>query len=198
MGFRTHRYSFVGQWGTHVDPPAHFVPGLRTLDQIDVREMLLPLVVLDIHRQAAADPDYVVTMADVRTWEMRHGMIPLGAFVALRTDWSKRWPNQQAMYNHDTDGVDHFPGWSQEVLTYLCEVCQVTAIGHETIDTDPGIISSRDEYPLECYVLSQDRYQVELLANLDQVPETGGLIVVSFPKPCSGSGFPARAFAIVP
>src|SRR6266511_3228280 len=82
----------VGTRGSHVDAPAHFVPGLRTVDQIDVREMILPLVVLDVHTQVTANPDYTVTLEDVRDWEARNGLIPAGAFVALRTDWSCRWP----------------------------------------------------------------------------------------------------------
>ena len=48
-GFFSEVFSHVGQWGTHVDPPAHFVKGLRTLDQIDPKEMFLPLVVIDVH-----------------------------------------------------------------------------------------------------------------------------------------------------
>jgi kynurenine formamidase len=51
---------------------------------------------------------------------------------------------------------------------------------------------------MNTYVLSQDKYQIEILANLDKVPESGGIAVVSFPKPKGGSGFPARVFAIVP
>src|SRR6266496_5456446 len=111
-GFHAQRYSFVGQWGTHVDAPAHFVADHRTVDQIDVREMLLPLVVLDIHAQVEADPDYTVTIEDVRAWESRNGLIPEGAFVALRTDWSKRWPDMAAFYNLDALGAAHTPGWS--------------------------------------------------------------------------------------
>jgi hypothetical protein len=41
-------------------------------------------------------------------------------------------------------------------------------------------------------------YQIELLTNLDKVPESGAIVVVSFPKPKGGSGFPARVFAILP
>jgi len=74
----------------------------------------------------------------------------------------------------------------------------MAACGHETTDTDPGSATSRRDYRLETYVLSTDHYQVELLANLDQVPEVGALVVVSFPKPKGGSGFPARVFAILP
>ena len=197
-GFWLQEYTHVGQWGTHVDPPAHFHQGLRTVDKIRPDEMLLPLVMLDIHAQAAANPDYVVTLQDVRDWETRHGRIPTGAFIALRTDWSKRWPDGEAMANKGKDGLDHYPGWSREVLQFLFEERGATACGHETTDTDPGLATSHDDYSLESYVLGRDRYQIELLTNLDQVPEYGAVAMVTFPKPENGSGFPARVIAIVP
>jgi len=198
QGFFAQKFTHVGQWGTHVDPPAHFVKGLRTIDQIDPKEMVLPLIVIDVHEEVEDNPDYTVTLDDVRGWERRHGLIPEGAFVALRTDWSKRWPDAAAMYQRDAEGIAHYPGWSREVLEYLYEKRKIGACGHETTDTDPGYATSRGDYSLETYVLSTDHYQVELLTNLDQVPEVGALVVVSFPKPKGGSGFPARVFAIVP
>lgn len=197
-GFYTQLFSHVGQWGTHVDPPAHFVRGLRTVDQISLKEMLLALVVIDVHEQVAQNPDYQVTLADLKTWEARHGLVPEGAFVALRTDWSRRWPDMAAMLNKDAMGIPHHPGWSLEVLKYLYEERRITASGHETTDTDPGMATAQGDYSLEAYVLRQDRYQIELLANLDQVPEQGALVVATFPKPEQGSGFPARVFAILP
>lgn len=197
-GFYAELYTHVGQWGTHVDPPAHFAKGLRTVDQIDVKEMVLPLVVIDVHEKVAKNADYTISMEDIRSWEKRHGQIPAGAFVAMRTDWSKRWPSMGAMMNKDDKGVAHYPGWSREVLTYLYESRKITASGHETTDTDPGLSTSKDDYSLETYVLKQDRYQIELLTNLDQVPEAGALVVAAFPKPKGGSGFPARVFAILP
>jgi kynurenine formamidase len=118
--------------------------------------------------------------------------------VALRTDWSKRWPNGAAMQNKDEEGVSHYPGWSLTALKYLYEERKITASGHETTDTDPGIATTKDDYSLESYILSTNHYQIELLTNLDQVTESGALVVVSFPKPKGGSGFPARVFAIVP
>lgn len=197
-GFLAHEYKLVGQWGTHVDPPAHFIRGLRFLDDIPVTDMILQLVVLDIHARVEQNPDYCVSMDDVRTWESAHGAIPDGSFVALRTDWSHRWPDQKRMLNRDDKGVAHFPGWSPEVLGYLYEARKIAASGHDTSDTDPGVVVSRRAAPLEAYVLSQDKWQIELLTNLDQVPESGALIVASWPKPSRGSGFPARAFAICP
>jgi kynurenine formamidase len=197
-GFHIEEFCHVGQWGTHVDPPAHFHVGLRSVDQIDPSEMVLPLVVLDVHEKVAANPDYVLTLDDVRAWERRHGRIPKGAFVAMRTDWSKRWPDDAALANRDAAGVFHYPGWSLAVLKLLYEQRGITASGHETTDTDPGVNTTRDDYSLESYVLQTNHYQIELLANLDQVPEAGGIVIVSFPKPRGGSGFPARVIAIVP
>lgn len=181
-----------------MDPPAHFAPGLRTLDQISLKEMILPLVVIDCAAAAAADPDYTIQMSDIQDWEKRHGPIPAGAFVALRTDWSRRWPSMAAMENRDAQGVAHYPGWSLPVLKFLYEVRGITASGHETTDTDPGRATFRDDYSLETYILSSNHYQIELLAHLDRAPEAGALVVVTFPKPLGGSGFPARVFAILP
>ncbi len=197
-GFHVDLYCHPGQWGTHVDPPAHFHQGLASVDQIDPRDFLLRLVVLDVHRQVASNPDYVVTLQDVRGWEARHGPVPPGAFVALRTDWSKRWPDDAAMLNADARGVLHYPGWSRPVLEYLYRTRGITASGHETTDTDPGSAVTHDDFALESYVLGTNHFQIELLANLDRVPEAGALVLVSFPKPEHGSGFPARVVAIVP
>lgn len=197
-GFYAQRLCHVGQWGTHVDPPVHFVKGLRSVDQIDVKEMILPLVVIDVHDKVARNPDYTVRMEDVKDWEAKHGTISEHAFVAMRTDWSKRWPGAAAMENKDSHGIAHYPGWSKEVLMYLYEMRKITASGHEPTDTDPGIATSKGDYSLETYILSTNHYQIELLTNLDQVPEAGALAVVTFPKPKDGSGFPARVFAILP
>jgi len=197
-GFFSEVYTHVGQWGTHVDPPAHFVKGLRTVDQIELKEMILPLVVIDVHAEAAKNPDYTLTLERVKKWEADHGQIPGGAFVALRTDWSKRWPDAAALSNKDAAGVAHYPGWSKETLKFLYEERKITASGHETTDTDPGLATSKGDYSLENYLLNTNHYQIELLTNLDQVPESGAIVVATFPKPKGGSGFPARVFAILP
>ena len=197
-GFFSEVFSHVGQWGTHVDPPAHFIKGKRTVDQIDTKEMFLPLVVIDVHDEVAKNPDYTLPLERIQKWEQTHGQIPAGAFVAMRTDWSKRWPDSGKMSNKDEKGVAHYPGWSMPALKFLYEQRKITASGHETTDTDPGIATTKNDYSLEAYILNTDHYQIELLTNLDQVPEAGALVVVSFPKPKGGSGFPARVFAIVP
>jgi kynurenine formamidase len=197
-GFFSELFTHVGQWGTHVDPPAHFIKGLRTVDQIDPKEMILPLVIVDAHSEVERNPDYTLGIERLKKWETDHGQIPAGAFVAMRTDWSKRWPDAAKMENRDAKGVAHYPGWSLPALRFLYEERKITASGHETTDTDPGIATTKDDYSLETYILGTNHYQIELLTNLDQVPEAGAIAVISFPKPKDGSGFPARAFAILP
>jgi kynurenine formamidase len=69
----------------------------------------------------------------------------------------------------------------------------VTATGHESMDAD-----ITDKMDSETYILQHGHYQIEVMANLDKVPPTGAVIVVTWPKVEKGLGFPARAFAILP
>ena len=102
----------AGQFGTHVDAPGHFVQGARTLDQMTLKEMVYPLVVVDKSAACAANADYELTIADLQEWEQEHGPIPEGAFVAFRSDWSKR-PD---MNNYDENNQPHYPGWKLDAL----------------------------------------------------------------------------------
>jgi kynurenine formamidase len=88
-GFFAEVFTHVGQWGTHVDPPAHFHKGLRTVDQIELKEMILPLICVDVHEECAKNRDYTLTVDRLKKWEAEHGTVPAGAFVVMRTDWSK-------------------------------------------------------------------------------------------------------------
>ena len=197
-GFWAEQYTIVGQWGTHVDPPAHFHKGLRTVDEIPVKDMISPLVVIDLTAKVSENPDALLSLEDIRIWESKFGKIPERSFVVSRTGWSNRWPDINKMQNRDETGMMHYPGWSLEALKFLVEDRKILAIGHETTDTDGGLNVSVDRYPAQTYIHGENRFQIELLSDLDPVPEYGALAVVSFPKPEKGSGFPARVFAILP
>jgi kynurenine formamidase len=187
-GFRSTYYEMVGQYGTHIDPPAHFAPDGITMDRIPLKQMILRLVVLDDTPYLAADPNHAFSLADLRAFERRHGRVPRGAFVALRTDMYKDWDKDPERFKRSP-----FPAWSLDTIKFLVEQRGITAIGHESMDTDVT-----DKMDSETYVLQKGRFQIEVMANLDKVPATGALIVVAWPKVKDGLGFPARAFAILP
>jgi len=187
-GFRTTFYAMVGQYGTHVDPPAHFDPKGTTMDRLPLKEMILRLVVFDETPLLAKDPNHALSVADIRAWETIHGQVPQGAFAALRTDLSKDWAQNPERFKRYP-----FPAWSLEAIQFLFEQRGVTAIGHESLDTD-----IKDNFASEAWLLQHNHWQIEAMAHLDQVPATGAVIVVTWPKVENGLGFPARAFAILP
>lgn len=196
-GFTTHTYEIVGQYGTHVDAPIHFVKGGRTLDTLTPEDMVLPLCVIDKSKEVEKNNDFAVTLQDILEWESVNGKIPAGSFVAFMSNWSKR-ANQEAMENKDENGVKHYPGWSMEALEFLVKERNVAAIGHEQADTDPAFIAQNEGMIGEYYILSAGKYQIELLKNLDLCPATGAVIFCTFPKIKDGTGFTARCFAICP
>jgi len=187
-GFRATLYSMVGQYGTHVDPPAHFAEGGITMDKIPVKEMILPLVVFNAVPMLGSEPNHAWSVDDILSWEKTYGQVPRGSFTALRTDMSKDWDKDPEKFKRQP-----FPAWSLAAVKFLVESRGVTAIGHEALDTD-----TTDKMESETWLLQQGRWQIEVMANLDKIPATGALIVVSWPKVENGLGFPARAFAILP
>ncbi len=192
--FRVHIVQVATQYGTHVDAPAHFVPGKRMLNELRADEMVLPLCVIDLSAKSAENCDYIFTAEDLHQWEAIHGEIPSGSFVAVRTDWSKR----ADLDNMDEKGMKHYPGWGLDALKFLVEQRNVTAIGHETSDTDAPVSSAKIGYVGEYYILEQERYQIELLKNLDKVPAIGAVIICGFPRGVNLTGFTARCIAVCP
>ena len=187
-GFRATSYELVGQYGTHVDPPAHFAEGGITMDRIPLKQMILPLIVLDATPLLAKEPNHAFSVDDIKAWERRHGRVPKGSFVALRTDMSKDFERDPERFKRQP-----FPAWSLAAIKFLYEQRGVTATGHESLDTD-----TTDKMEAETWLLQNGHYQIEVMANLDQVPAKGALIVATWPKVRNGLGFPARVFAILP
>lgn len=198
-GFFAQNFSFSGQYGTHIDAPIHFVRDTRYLEELQLKELVLPFVVIDKSAEAAANNDFTLSVQDILDFEAVHGEIEEGTFVALRTDWSKRWPDHEAFNNKDADGNNHIPGWGPEALKLLFEHRKIKAIGHETFDTDSAIDFRKNGKLIgEYYVLEQDTYQIELMTNLHLLPAKGAIIFNIVPKPEKASGFPVRSFAILP
>lgn len=196
MDLRIDTQTFPGQFGTHIDYPGHFIQGGRLGDEFTVKDTVFPLCVIDVSEKARQNADYELTVDDILEYEKNYGRIPKGAFVAMRTDWSKRWPDGAALSNVGEDGVEHFPGWTMDTLRFIYEERDAAANGHETLDTDAPITSKDTGLICERDVLARDKVQVEMLANLDKVPAAGAVIFVSAARIKGANGLPVRAFAI--
>jgi kynurenine formamidase len=187
-GFQAFFYSMVGQYGTHIDPPAHFDPNGMTVDEIPLKQMILPLVVFDLTPILKKDPSHALTVADIEDWERRYGRVPAGCFAALRTDMYKDWDTNPERFERTA-----FPAWPFEAIKFLYEERGIVANGHESMDTDTS-----EDLKSEKWLLTHGHWQIEVMSHLDEVPPVGAIIVVTWPKPEHGLGFPARAFAILP
>lgn len=197
LSCRIHTYKFPGQFGTHVDFPVHFTPGAVAAEAYGTESMAFPLCVIDFTDKAAENVDSAITVADIEAFEAEHGRIPEGAFVALRTDWYKRWPDGDALAGLDAEGGEHCPGWSMEAIKFLYEERGIAANGHETLDTDASYLAEEaGDLAIERYVLDNGHLQVEVMANLDKVPPVGAIIFVAWPRIEGASGLPARVWAV--
>ena len=190
-------FKFPGQFGTHIDFPGHFVKGAVLSDAFGVRDGVFPLCVIDVTEKVAADCRYAVTVQDIQDYEAKYGPIPDGAFVALRTDWYKHWPDMDALSGAAADGSENFPGWSLDALKYIYEVRNAAANGHEALDTDASAEAAKaGDLACERYVLEQGKLQVEVLRNLDQVAPAGAVIFVAWPRIEGAVGLPVRCWAV--
>ena len=193
-GYFTRSFWMLEHYGTHLDAPVHFPPGKMTVDQIPAKKLFGPAVVLDVRAEAEKNPDYQLTTAKIGEWEKKHGKIPEGAIILLRTGWPARWPNVQKYRNTDAQGKMHFPGYSAEAAKTLLER-KISGLGCDTLSTDPG---DSGDYPVHHLVLGAGVYQLENLADLRELPEAGAFLVVAPIKLEGGSGGPVRVFALLP
>lgn len=194
-GYYSRRFSMGEHTGTHVDAPGHFVAGQGLLDTLHARDLIAPLVVIDVREQCRRDPDFALDLDTVGAWERRHGPVPDGAVVALHTGWAARWGDPERYRNADAAGVLHFPGYSAAVSEFLARNRRVRALGIDTLSTDVGATRTFAQHKT---FLKYGTYQIENLRNLEHVPPTGATIVVGVLPIGAGSGAPARVFAIVP
>jgi kynurenine formamidase len=185
-GFEATQYTLTtDQFGTQLDPPAHWAPEYPAIDELPATYAVRPLVIISMVEQVAKDPGYHLQVSDIERWEARNGRIPEGSVVMIRSDWSKDWPNLELA----TRTV--FPGVSLDALKFLHLQRHILFHGHEPLDTD-----TTPKLEGEHWLMHNGYTQAEGVANLDQVAETGCLITIGYPKFAGGLGGYARYIAI--
>jgi kynurenine formamidase len=192
-------FSMGEHTGTHFDAPIHWVTGKElpnnAVDTIPPEHFLAPACVIDCSQESAADPDFILTIPFVEAWEAKYGRIPPKSWVLLRTDWHKLPPKQ---YVNLLDDGPHSPGPAPAVVKWLVEDRDVHGFGTETIGTDAGQAAHfTPPYPAHHYMHGRGRYGLQCLANLDQLPPTGALLLTAPLKIRQGSGSPLRVLALI-
>src|SRR5579875_801095 len=187
--------------GTHFDAPVHWITGKdlpdNTTDTIPPRKFIGPACVIDVTAEVQQSEDFLLTVERVRAWEATYGRIPAGAWVLLRTGWSKR-TSKEAFLNAREDGA-HSPGFHKTCSEFLAKERDVLGVGVETVGTDAGQAGSFDPpFPNHSIMHGNGKFGITSLINLELLPPTGALVIAAPLKIVGGSGSPLRVIAITP
>jgi kynurenine formamidase len=187
---RVNNFSFhLSSAGTHMDAPSHFNKRGMHIDQIPIEKLIVPLCVLEVSREA--DADFFLSAEHILQYEKKYGKILPGSFVAAHTGWDRYWSQPEKYRDADDDGSLHCPGFSQEAGHLLLER-DIAGIGIDTLNPD----GSNQEFPIHHAFLGAEKYIVENLTNLDQVPPSGAYVILLPIKIDGASEAPIRAIAL--
>ncbi len=192
-GYRMHRFSLWENIGTHVDAPAHFIEGGRSVHELGLNDLVAPVAVINVQDRVALDPDYQLSVQDVLTWEEQNGRVRPGSLVVMNTGWYKKFSDPKAYINQDETGVLHFPGFSVAAAQLLVER-DIAGIGIDTLSLDPGNDLS---FPVHKVILEAGKFQVENMNNLDALPAAGAVAVIGVLPVRDASQAQARIFAFM-
>jgi kynurenine formamidase len=196
--YAANAFSAPEHGGTHFDAPLHFAEGKHSTAEVPLERLVAPAVVIDVSARAASDRDYRLRREDVAEFEGRHGRIPPGVIVLLRTGWSRFYPDRKAYFGDDTPGDAsklRFPSYGPEAAELLVRERRVAALGADVASIDYG---RSNDFRVHRIAAADNVPGLENLTNLDQLPPTGALVVALPMKIEGGSGGPLRAIAMVP
>lgn len=193
-GFYNRLISFVEHTGTHFDAPGHMVEGQATVDQIPASKLVAPAVVIDIAAEIAGNPDGVLLPEHVHAFEAKHGRIPDGAAILLRTGWEALIGDPVKYAN--AGGPLRFPGFGADAARILVDERGAVGLGVDTLGIDPGCDEAFTVHRTVSH--AKGLWHLENLTNLAQLPPVGAWVFVGVIKLVDGSGGPARVLALVP
>ena len=197
--YASNEFSASEHGGTHADAPIHFAARGRTIDQIPLEEWIGPAVKVDVTEQCNRDRDYLLTVDDLKSWEMANGRIPAGSWVIMYTGIGTRYyPNKKMVLGTEKTGEEaitelSFPGFSVESVEFLLKERKIKGIAVDTPSIDRGKSADFRVHQVLC---AADKLALENIANLDQLPAKGATLYVIPMLIRDGTGAPARVFAI--
>lgn len=194
QGYRLHKFETGENTGTHVDAPSHFFEDGCTIEAIPPSDLVIPIIVIDITNKTGHDPDYLLTRQDILDWEKTHHRIPANSLVIMNSGWHRKFDSPKDYINRDTDGIMHFPGFSEAAAELLLER-DVAGIGIDTLSIDHG---ASTDFAVHKLMLGSGKFQIENLANLDALPATGATTIIGVLPVRDGTQAQARVFALLP
>src|SRR5690348_6228463 len=197
--YSAYRYSAAEHGGTHLDAPVHFAKGHPSVDQIPLDQLIGAAIVVDVTKQCATNPDYLVSVKDFADWEKQNGRIANGTIVLLRTGYGKYYPDRKKYLGTDERGAEavaklHFPGLDPDAARWLTQNRSIKAIGLDTASIDYGQSSLFESHRT---LFEKNIPALENIANLDQLPVKGFSVIALPMKIKGGSGGPLRIIAIL-
>jgi kynurenine formamidase len=197
--YSAYRFMAAEHGGTHIDAPVHFAKGRNSVEQIPLEQLMGAGIVIDVTRQCAANPDYLISVADFQGWEKQNGRIPSGSIVLLRTGFGKYYPDRKKYLGTDERGADavaklHFPGLDPQAARWLTGNRSIKAIGLDTASIDYGQSTLFESHRA---LFEKNLPAFENVANLEQLPVKGFSVIALPMKIKSGSGGPLRIVAIL-
>ena len=197
--YSAYRYSAAEHGGTHLDSPVHFAKGHKTVDQIPLDQLIGAAIVIDVTKQCAANPDYLIGVKDFEDWEKRNGKIAAGTIVLLRTGFGKFYPDLKKYLGTEERGAAavaklHFPGLDPAAARWITQNRSIKAIGLDTASIDYGQSTLFESHRI---LFEKDIPAFENVANLDQLPAKGFSVIALPMKIKGGSGGPLRIVAIL-
>lgn len=181
--FRVNRMEMRAGTGTHMDAPAHCIPGGRTVDKLEVKELVVDSVVIKIEN---ADENYIVMPEKIIEFEKKYGEIKENTFVIFSTGWERFWEEKEKYRNNLK-----FPSIHENTAKLLLDR-NISGIGVDTLSPDAG-----NNFPVHRVVLGGGRYIVENIANLDLMPSVGAKVCIMPLKIKDATESPIRIVAFV-
>lgn len=186
-GYNVNKWLLAEHTGTHMDAPSHF-SDKDSADLIPVDNLFGPLVVVNISSRAENNPDTQLTLNDLKEWENKNGPIPDGSIVAMYSGWDAYV--QTNKFKNDF----HFPGFHIEAIEFLLEERLIKGICVDTLSLDYG---QSTDFAVHYRWLPANRWGIECVANLGQLPAKGATMIVGGPKINGASGGPSRVVALI-
>lgn len=193
-GYYLRQFSLGEHSATHINAPISFHGDGAGIDEYPAESLVVPAVMIDICEQAAANPDYVLSIDDIQTWEDKYGVIPNQCMVVLRTGWQEKWDDEKAFFNKDIRGSMHFPGFGVDATKLLIQKRNIAGIGIDTHGVDAGKDTS---FTINRLILDKKRIVLENLTNLEQLPPTSINLVIGALRLQGGSGSPVSVVALL-